>query len=407
MKTHANRRRARWVVLAGLQAFIFMGGLSCLNPTTDRGLRTGHFSVTDLNSLKATVISAHLHETIHPEKNLIWCGTFQMAWNECMKLTGGPLHLQPDLPLAADLNRREFTRTFADEKNCIAIADFVSNDVYGQIERALRTIASPGDYAAHRPDRTYAVRPHDIVAYAYLQTDLKFPVPFERLDDKLSFRGTPVRAFGIDPEAKPGQERLLAQIWVHAYASREDFVVELDSSLKGHRLILARVSPDTSLLATIQAVEKRLVPLPSTRDWTRLTSEQREHVGQPGDVLMVPKMAFDLTRSYTELAGRRLLPNKADLPRDLLLQDAAQTIRFEMDEKGVRLRSHAQLSFGCSATVSPRPVRWMACDGPFLLMLQREDAPLPYFAAWIANVELLQRSTETKPSASAATAPAR
>ena len=69
-----------------------------------------------MTQLKDTTISARLRESIHPGKNLLWCGTFQMAWNECMKLTGGPLRFVPDSPLATELNSQEFKREFADEE---------------------------------------------------------------------------------------------------------------------------------------------------------------------------------------------------------------------------------------------------------------------------------------------------
>jgi hypothetical protein len=267
--------------------------------------------------------------------------------------------------------------------------------VYGRIERAVRAKAERSDCARYKPVRSDAVRPQDIVAYAYLQTDLRFPSPFEKLDDQLSFQGTRVTAFGIGPERKPGQEKLYPQVWVHKYSGREDFIVELDSGLKGHRLLLARVKPDETLLATIQAVEKRLISPPSSRAWAKLAGDQREqvrqHLGSIGDVLIVPKMAFDLTRRYDELIGRLFRPVRPDIAKDLLLLDAVQSIRFEMDERGVKLRSASQMSLGCSAEPSPPNGRWMVFDGPFVLMLQREDAPLPYFAAWIATSEFLQR----------------
>ncbi len=117
----------------------------------------------------------------------------------------------------------------------------------------------------------------------------------------------------------------------------------------------------------------------------------RRRIGNSGDVLMIPEMAFDLTRRYSELIGRHLDPANETIAKDLTLLDAAQTIRFRMDEQGVKLRSSAQMSFGCSAAIPPHISRWMVFDGPFLLMLQRENAPLPYFAAWIATTELLRK----------------
>jgi serine protease inhibitor len=77
---------------------------------------------------------------------------------------------------------------------------------------------------------------------------------------------------------------------------------------------------------------------------------------------------------------------------DLTLLLALQNIRFQMDEKGVRLQSEAHMSFGCSAPYNPRPKHEMIFDKPFLIMMMRKDATLPYFALWVANPELLVKA---------------
>ena len=61
---------------------------------------------------------------------------------------------------------------------------------------------------------------------------------------------------------------------------------------------------------------------------------------------------------------------------------AEQLIRFKLDEKGAMLRSEA--GFGIFGSL-PK----LIFNRPFLLMLKRRDAKMPYFAAWIDNAELL------------------
>lgn len=59
-----------------------------------------------------------------------------------------------------------------------------------------------------------------------------------------------------------------------------------------------------------------------------------------------------------------------------------------MDEKGVRLRSEASLSIGCSAHARIKP-RVLLLDPPFAVVMKRKNAPEPYFVAWIGNADLL------------------
>lgn len=389
-------RVVRYILLAVMQAAVCIGGPSCLGPGRNHSPQSQPARAMSSAAAKTdTTISAHLGERIEPGRNVIWCGAFQLAWNEAIRHVGEVLRLKGEPPLATELNRQEFTREWVDEANCVAIADTLGNNVYDRIERELRAKASAADARQYRPDHSYAVRPQDIVAYAYLQADLEFASPFENLDDRLVFQGVGVRAFGIGPDRKAGRERLYTQVWVHDYNGPDDFIVELDSRLKGHRLILARVMPEDTLRATIQAVEARLTTPPATRDLAKLTVEQAEqvglHVAAPGDVLIIPKMTFALRRVYDELIDRRLLTDKPGIAQDLRVLDAVQDILFEMDEEGVKLRSAAQMSLGCAAAAPLPAGRLMVFDGPFLVMLQRNDAPTPYFAAWIGNPQLLQK----------------
>ncbi|MGO9112611.1 MAG: hypothetical protein ACLP9L_25550 [Thermoguttaceae bacterium] len=105
----------------------------------------------------------------------------------------------------------------------------------------------------------------------------------------------------------------------------------------------------------------------------------------------MPKFNFDITRKYGELLGARLAITNPAVAKDLLILDAVQNTRFQMDEKGVKLRSESHISFGCGVEAPPTRNRVMIFDKPFLIMLRRSDAKMPYFTLWIGNAELLQR----------------
>ena len=58
-----------------------------------------------------------------------------------------------------------------------------------------------------------------------------------------------------------------------------------------------------------------------------------------------------------------------------------------MDEKGVKLKSEAHVSIGCSEELVPHPTHLLIFDKPFLVMLQQSNAKAPYLAMWIGNAE--------------------
>jgi hypothetical protein len=182
---------------------------------------------------------------------------------------------------------------------------------------------------------------------------------------------------GKMPEGKAGHFKMFEQLVILDYQSEDDFVIELRTKGEGDRVILAKTQPQETLEATVRAVQKRAAnPEPT---------QPRE-----GDVLKVPKFNFDLTRRYAELEGKKLLVKNPKVAADLMVLSALQNVRFQFDEKGVRLRSESHIAIGCSASPPPPPTRHiMVFDKPFLVILERNDADLPYFALWVGSPELL------------------
>ena len=331
----------------------------------------------EADTLGRTVVTAHLEAPLEPGKNVLWCGTFQLAWNEVCALVGEDLHFAGgDPPMVGTLNQKRFTRNDVDEASYVAIADFVRNNVHAKIQSALK--AKFGNAASPRliPARELTPRPQDIVAYTYLQKNLEFRVPFERLDEPIVFAGTSLPAFGMGRKTKPDHAKMYPQVAVLFYQGPDDFAVELKTKTTGDKLLLAKVKPAGTLGETIAAVQGRL-------------SKAEPQEATYGDVLAVPKLNFDVTRRFDELVGKRLAVKNAQIAPDLLIVSAAQNILFELNEKGVKLRSESHIAFGCGAAAPPKNPRRMVFDKPFLVLLQRAGAKTPYFAMWVDNPEML------------------
>jgi len=303
--------------------------------------------VADAGQLSRTVVSSHLETPLPEGKNVLWCGTFQLAWNEVCRLAGEDLHFSANEPPdVAILNGKDFTRDEIDEPSYLAVADFVKNNVHDRIRQEMRK-KFPGETPRFIPSESLTPRPQDIVAYAFLRKNLEFPQPFERLTDPILFAGTEVPGFGIGKQWKPDHPKLYPQVSVLYFRDADDFAVELKTKSAGDRLMLAKLRAERTLRATIERVLKQAATEPDT--------------AALGDVLMVPRLDFDLTRQFGELHGHLVFSNPK-LPKDLRILSALQNVRFEMNEKGVKLRSEAHLAIGCSAEHKPKPARLMICD---------------------------------------------
>lgn len=333
----------------------------------------------DAETLQTTCVSPHLEAPIQEGESVLWCGTFQLAWNEVCTLVGEDLQfVGQQSAMVAALNKQAFVKEDLDEAACVALADFVRNDVHARISRELKAKFHGRASPKALPSPLDAPRPQDIVAYAYLFKNFEFSTPFERLELPLRFAGTEVASFGIGEEYKSSQAKLCDQVVVHDYKSPDDFVIELLAKSEGDHVVLAKTDPRETLEETIAAVEQRIARAQSAK-------------AVSGDILKVPKFNFDITRRYTELPDSPLRVANPNIAKDLRIISAVQNIRFQMDEKGVKLKSDSHISFGCGDSSKKHGKRVMIFDKPFLLMLKRTDAQSPYFALWVGNAELLQR----------------
>jgi hypothetical protein len=335
------------------------------------------------DQLQHTQMVADWEEPIEEGENLLWCGTFQLTWNEICTLLGEELHFRGNEPaLVAALNKKSFTRNDIDEASFMALADYVKNGIYAKVPAELMRKFGFAANPQFLPRVINASMPMDIVGYAYLFKNLQFENPFEKLDEPLNFAGKEIPCFGISGKYKSGQGKLFGQVMILFYKDRDDFAVELKTKSASDRLILAKISPEATLEKTIAKTYER----------AQATKPQTAGIG---DVLRVPKFNFDLTRNYHELEDLPLALTKTS--GELQITAAVQNVRFQMDEKGVRLKSESHISIGCGREAPPQVRYLLSFDKPFLILLQRTDSKVPYFALWVDNAELLVNVTTACP----------
>lgn len=330
----------------------------------------------DAKDLTSTIVTANLREPIVEGMNLLWCATFPLAWNEMLDVIGTDVHFtdmaeQPAAVLA--LNDPLVTEDDLDDESYVAMAGLLKNGIVEQIQQAMG-VKFP-DVTPNLPVPSDA-DPQSIVAYSYLFKNLLFPKPFERLDDPLDFGGEEILCFGLSGESDPDSD-LLSQVSILHYVSDDDFVIELKTRSEADQVILAKVQPQATLEDTIESVLTR-----EPEPWIMPFSDS--------DVLKVPMMNFDVRRSFDELTLHPF-PVVGLEANEYYIDTALQSIRFELNEAGVRLRSEAFI-FLAPASMPPTP-RHLVFDKPFLLLMKLREADQPYFAMWVDNPELLGKAS--------------
>ena len=327
---------------------------------------------TDSTRLRSTIITPHLEQKLFPGKNIIYCATFQLAWNELRDdIIGGDIRLINQPAMVPILNKKAFTRNDLSDDSYVAMAGFGKDNIVEKINAALRQ-----KFGKKAPLVAEELGPDSILAYAFLFKKLVFETPFEKLKDPIYFSTDAgkieLQAFGIaqfNPDKKT-DKKLSDQLKIYSYNwDSGEFIIGLKSKSENDEIILAKIQPEENLLKTCQAaadiIEKSE---PADIDY--------------GETLRIPKFDFDITHEYRDLLYKDLL--NAGFT-DYFIAEARQDIRFKFAETGALLKSEAKIAaYGEPGGLIFRP--------PFLIYIRKKGSALPYLAIWVDNSELLLKS---------------
>ncbi|HTN84786.1 MAG TPA: hypothetical protein VL242_13895 [Sorangium sp.] len=359
--------------------------------------------------LRRTIVAAHLGAEHRDGMNLVWSAGLDLAWRELTRLAGGgPITLpgagedDPAAALVGALNDGAVNAGRAgtlDEGAYVARAGIHTPELVAELVEELRRKFG-GDAAprllAEPPS------PGGFLAYACLAKQLVFDPPLVRGTWPLSFRGDSrqssyVHSFGLwetwDEPPELWDPRLRSIVvhyprWTDAEVdamSEEEidrmynertFVVEVLPADRGDRLIVACVEPGATLRETVQRAMGRLDDRAEEHPRARL---------DPREKIQVPCIDLDVRQLYPELQGK--LFAGAQLAAGML-GEVLQSVRFRLDEGGVTLRAEARGHGLCA------PPRELVCERSFLVLLLRRGSPVPFFALWVANDELLVPAPE-------------
>ena len=347
-----------------------------------------------------TLLCPTLDQAMAQGRNLVWCGTLQLAWNDLMDLAGGAVEVTPRSSVVDALNRRPMDRSHLPEGSYLVAAGPAA-DVLPRLRRDMAR-----HFAQAQPDfldDLAGLPPSSLVTYGFLQRACRFPQAFRR-EAGMEF----VR--GLGGQATPGrvdyftadQASAVRILWLTTStpahqepAWADELIVEFQTVDPNDRLILAAIDPEQTLGQTVSIVMER-VAAPNTRP---LRDDAFEGAG-PQDIntllrqsdrlladeeVRVPVVRLERCESFNELIGLQARLSGADSPRQEILL-AQQRVAFELNEEGASVQSEAALGlFG-------GPVRELSFDRPFLILLARRDADRPYLAIWVDNPDVLVSS---------------
>jgi prepilin-type processing-associated H-X9-DG protein len=361
-----------------------------------RATTTRQPEAVDSADLKQTAIAATLECPMPEHKNVIWCGTFQIAWDKFKDdIIGEHVQLTGAEDLADRLNRGEFSPKSMEEESFYATAGFVKDGIIGQIQKEMAT-RFPSE---PKPtfDTRYGILPGASVAYCFLSIDVQFTFPFyvrERAFDFEASDGTRtgVTAFSSEPGGPdPNLGRLREQVEILYYRYGEqgradEFAVDLCTHTNPYQIVLVCVSRREPLNEALWQIKQDISDFREDPYYESLRQLR------PIDSLIVPDVFYKLTHHFKDLEGKDL-GNPKWRAKGYFILEARQMIDFGLSRTGVVLKSEAVT--GAAAGVAPPRIeqpRHLHFNRPFLIYVKKRGAEYsPFFVMWVDNAELMKQ----------------
>jgi len=353
--------------------------------------RLGYLGITQTFSGKSdllvdTVIVPTL-DIPHPEnKNVIWCSSFQLAWNKMKDdVIGEPVKVVGAEELAACLNTARQTEADLEADSFYAAAGRVKEGIIDKIRKGMAA-----KFPSHSvPDfNEVAAYPNGILSYSYLTANVPFKYPFRHVKREFTFTDsngveTNVGAFGVwgvDSCYKRMREQVEV-LYVQEDWDADDpdlrmkeFVIDLCKHSKPYQVVAAVVEPEGSLAQTLDYVRAKIADSRLQKRYKHMS------VLDSVDALMVPEMFWEIDHPFDELIGKIVANANPAMP----IVEARQAIKFRLDRYGAMLESEAMIF----AAAMPRDFIF---NRPFLVYMKRRDSERPFFVMWVDNAELLNK----------------
>ena len=332
---------------------------------------------------EGTTIVPTLDTPIDGSSNVLWCATFQLAWDHaCNDVVGEPIGLTGAEQVTSRLNSNTVREADLPPGSFYATAGMTDQGIVEQIHADMGK-----QFPNHElPPLESTPGQRAMIAYAYLNSRVKFTTPYEECQMNFTdAAGEKHRVDGFMLHDGPDYElhnKQLKQIKVlyqlpaeaseDSYSSElAEFALDLTADQAEDQVIVAVLPRGESLAATIARVNEQIA----------------SHASENYDpnFVRVPNVMTNLRHTFDELIGTDITITNAGELQGCYVAQAWQSIQFRLDKSGAVVISEAEIE-----TPAAEALYYHIVERPFLVLMKRRNASQPYFAAWVENVELLE-----------------
>ena len=340
-------------------------------------------SQTSLSSTEGITTVLTLDDEI--TDNTIWCGTFQLIWNDLKNdLAKQDIVFNPQLKVVENLNKETFTTKELSEASYYKKIGTPSLKLKEEIEKAIKdkfneTSDILDDFDWENRD------PLDYFLYLMLKKEFQFEKAFEELENGKFRDYDNVKYFGIKSD-ETGE--LKQQVDVLYYKSKDDFAVKLRTKQEDE-VILCK-NPEGKTFGEIynnilDKTEVKVYNMPNNQDnyeAIKVYGELKE-----GELLKVPNIKLKEKNEITEIEDKKFLFSNGEV---YSIEKALQTIEFELDRTGGKIKSEAGMMVKNESVAIMDEIREFSIDDTFAIFLIEKGKDKPYFAGKINDITKFQ-----------------
>ena len=266
-----------------------------------------------------------------------------------------------------ELNRQSFTENDLSEKSYYTYVGKVTKNTKSQIAKAIKKKFKETSDLLDKFD----LSPNDkYFIYAMLKKDFEFVNEFNKLGKSIFGEDDTAEYFGID---KKSDNDLCKGVRVLFYNSHKDFAVTLKTK-DNEDVYLYKNNANKSFNYLYADMLKKEKAFDGEKEFRDI------------DELKIPNLKFFVEKSFDELAGKRIMGT------NLVIDKAMETVKFNMNNKGVELKSEAAMDIMRCSLPDPDKVapRMFFFDDTFVVFLKEKKAKSPYFALRVNDITKFQ-----------------
>lgn len=299
----------------------------------------------------------------------VWVGTFQIVWNDFMdKIVHNTIRFREGTPtIVQELNKQSFKENQLSEKSYYTMAGKVKKNTKKQISKALKKKFNETSDLLDKLDLT--ARNDMLIVYAMLKKDFMFTQAFDKLGKSKFGEDQEAEYFGI---AHWSDKALGSGVKVLFYNSPEDFAVKL-STKDNDEVFLYKNDSNKPFTYLYEDMNKKANSYDGFKTFSNI------------DELKVPNLKFSQEKSFDEITGKRIMGT------NLVINQAMETVKFNMNHKGVELKSEAAMTVMKMSVMEDLKPRLFNFDDTFVLFLKEKDKNNPYFALRVNDITNYQK----------------